>query len=130
MKLRNIFLALVVMVIGLAVMMPRSAYADVTSTSNQEVCSKITEPDLQAAAGCGNTETVKTPVKKIINAILYIAGVLAVVMIIVGGIQMTTSAGNAGAVAKAKSTILWAVVGLIVAVLAYAIVNFVIGRVS
>jgi len=64
----------------------------------------------------------------IINFLLYAGGVVAVVMIIVAGLQMTTSAGDSGAVAKAKKTLTWAVVGLIVMILAYAIVNFVIGK--
>ena len=66
----------------------------------------------------------------IVNFALYVAGILAVVMIIVGGVQMTTSAGNPNAVAKAKRTITYSIVGLIVAVLAYAIVNFVVAKVA
>ena len=46
-------------------------------------------------------------------------------MIIYGGIQYTTSAGDSGKVTNAKNTILYAIVGLIVSILAYAIVNFV-----
>ncbi|MBR3130988.1 hypothetical protein IKG31_00205 [Candidatus Saccharibacteria bacterium] len=67
--------------------------------------------------------------ERIINVFLYIGGLVAVVMVIVAGIQMTTSAGDPSAVKKAKSTILWSVVGLVVMILAYAVVNFVIFRV-
>jgi hypothetical protein len=48
-------------------------------------------------------------------------------MIIYGGIRYTTSAGDSSHVKAAKDTILYAVVGLVVAILAYAIVNFVVG---
>ena len=68
--------------------------------------------------------------QNVISWILGIAGMLAVVMIIVSGIQMTTSAGNPGAVTKAKNTLTWSIVGLVIVVMAYAIVSFVIGRVS
>lgn len=64
----------------------------------------------------------------IINRIFWTVGVLAVVMIIVAGVQMITSAGDPGAVTKAKRTLVYSIVGLIVAVLAYAIVNFIIGK--
>ena len=47
-------------------------------------------------------------------------------MIIVAGFQMTTSAGDAAKVAKAKNTMLYAIIGLIITLLAYAIVNFVL----
>jgi hypothetical protein len=49
-------------------------------------------------------------------------------MIIYGGIQYVISVGDSGKVAKAKNTIIYAVVGLIVAILSYAIVNFVISQ--
>ena len=64
----------------------------------------------------------------IINYLLYAGGIVAVVMIIIAGVQMTTSAGDAAAVAKAKTTMTWAIVGLVVMILAYAIINFVIGK--
>lgn len=63
-----------------------------------------------------------------INTVLYVAGLLAVVMIIVSGIQMTTSAGDSGKVAKAKQTMTYSIVGLAIVLLAYAIVNFVVGQ--
>lgn len=62
----------------------------------------------------------------VINFLLFFIGVISVIMIIYGGIQYSTSAGDSGKVTNAKNTILYAVVGLIVAILAYAIVNFVI----
>lgn len=62
-----------------------------------------------------------------VNAFLTICGVVAVVMIIVGGFKYTTSAGDPGAVTKAKNTLIGAIVGLVIVVLAYVIVNFVIG---
>jgi ABC-type Fe3+ transport system permease subunit len=61
-----------------------------------------------------------------INALLFIVGALAVVMIIYGGIRYTTSAGNTSAITAAKNTILYAVVGLVVSFLAYAVVNWVL----
>ena len=70
-----------------------------------------------------DTETFKT------NALSWffgITGMIAVVMIIVSGIKMTTSAGNPGAVQKAKMTLLYAIIGLVIAILAYAIINFVL----
>lgn len=65
---------------------------------------------------------------KIMNPIFYFIGILAVIMIIYGGIQYATSAGDAGKVAKAKNILIWSIAGLALAILAYAIVNFVIVR--
>lgn len=65
-------------------------------------------------------------IKTIVNALLFLIGVVAVIMIIWAGVQYTTSAGDSSKVATAKNTIVYAVVGLIVAIFAYAIVNFVV----
>jgi len=65
---------------------------------------------------------------RIINILLVVIGMISVIMIVVGGIRYTVSAGDPKAVTDAKNTILYAVVGLVVAALAGAIVNFVLGR--
>ena len=65
----------------------------------------------------------------IINWIMGIVGMICVVVIILGGIQYMTSAGDAGKVKKAKDTILYGIIGLIVVALAAVIVNFVIAKV-
>ena len=62
----------------------------------------------------------------IINILLFIIGVIAVIMLIIGGIRYVVSGGDQAAVTAAKNTILYAIIGIIVAILAYAIVNFVI----
>ena len=66
----------------------------------------------------------------IINTMLFIIGFLSVVMLIFGGLRDIISGGNAAAVTAAKNTILYAIVGLIIAIFAYAIVNFVIGSLT
>ena len=64
--------------------------------------------------------------RKITNTILYIVGVIAVIMLIIGGIRYVISGGDAKKVTDAKNTVLYAIIGLVIAIFAYAIVNFVI----
>lgn len=66
--------------------------------------------------------------ESIINILLFLIGAIAVIMIIIGGIQYTTSNGDQGQITGAKNTILYAIIGLVVAIMAYAIVNFVVNR--
>lgn len=68
--------------------------------------------------------------KDFVNIMLFAVGILAVIMLIWGGIRYVLSGGDSGAVSSAKKTIIYAVVGLIVAILAYAIVNFVITTIA
>lgn len=73
--------------------------------------------------GCdGQTPLFKT----ITNVLLFIIGAISVIMLVIGGIRYTTSAGDSSAVTAAKNTIMYAIVGIIVAILAFAVVNFVI----
>ena len=65
-------------------------------------------------------------VQSILNWIFGIIGIIAVVMIIIGGFNFMTSAGDPGKVKKGKDTILYGIIGLVVALLAFAIVNFVL----
>ena len=77
-----------------------------------------------------NTIAEEGGIAKVVNVFLYVGGIVAVIMGIVAGVQMTTSAGDPATVAKAKKTLAWSVIGLAIMILAYAIVNFVIGRVT
>lgn len=65
----------------------------------------------------------------VINLLLTVIGIIAVIMIIVGGIRYTTSNGDASQTKSAQNTILYAVVGLVIAIMAYAIVRFVVNRI-
>lgn len=65
-------------------------------------------------------------VKMIINAVIFIIGIIAVIMVILGGVTYATSQGDSGKVKKGKDTILYGIIGLVVALLAFAIVNFVL----
>lgn len=80
------------------------------------------------AGGDNNKADIKTIVGNIIGTMLFIVGVLSVIMIIYGGIMYVISAGDSGKIGKAKNTIIYAVVGLVVSILSYSIVNFVISQ--
>lgn len=76
--------------------------------------------------GPDKTDTLVDDVTTIINNIILVLGLVCVVVMIIGGINYMTSSGDAGKVKKAKDTILYGLIGLVVCVLAYALVNFVI----
>ena len=66
----------------------------------------------------------------VVNILLFIIGAICVIMLIWGGIRYTTSAGNSANVTAAKNTIMYAIIGLIIAFLAFAIVNWVLTSVG
>ena len=73
--------------------------------------------DLFGASGTFSTIT---------NVLLFVIGAIAVIMIVIGGLRYVISGGDSNQVTAAKNTILYAIVGIIVAILAYAAINFVI----
>ena len=67
-------------------------------------------------------------VTNILYGIYFLAGIIAVIVIIIAGLTFINSGGDASRVTKAKNQILYAVVGLVVVISAFAITNFVSGR--
>ena len=82
---------------------------------------------IDAIGGSSSTATLQVNdiVLAVVNWLLFAVGVISVVMLIVGGIKYATSAGDSNKVTSAKNTIMYAIIGLAVAVLAFAIVGFV-----
>jgi hypothetical protein len=78
-------------------------------------------------AATGGEGSFRTLARTIVNFFLYFLGFLATIMIIYGGILYVTSAGNDENVQKAKKILMYAIVGIIVILLSFAIVNTVIG---
>lgn len=70
--------------------------------------------------------TVMVVIATVVKDLMFIGGMLAVVLVMYGGFLMVTSQGNPGAVEKAKKTISGAIIGLIIAILAYAIATTVL----
>ena len=122
--MRRIILGLA-LVLGIACFFSASnTFADVTIPS--DICNDAAiDPDLQKAAGCETTETAPDIAIRIINVVLTMVGLLAVGVIVYGGIVYATSTGDANKIRKAHHTILYGVIGLVVSLMAFAIVTFV-----
>ena len=76
-----------------------------------------------------NKNSLYVLIGNVVNLLLTIAGIIAVIMIVIGGIRYTTSAGDAGQTKSARDTIIYAVAGLVIAIMAFAIVNWVLSQI-
>lgn len=74
------------------------------------------------------TSQLDTLITTIINVLTIVVGVIAVIMIIVAGAKFITSNGDTSKVASAKSSIIYAIIGLVVVVLAQTIVHYVVNK--
>jgi hypothetical protein len=111
-----------------------SAQGDATCPTDQAAKDQYTAINgIQCAKGNGTPSQLfgaGSIFTTIVNVLLFIIGAISVIMLIIGGIRYTISNGDSGAVTSAKNTILYAIVGLIIAFLAFAIVNWVLGAVT
>ncbi len=114
---------------GFAALDSNEAYAACTCPVQGQTCTNSIAECGMSQIKEGKEENLMPVVKTAINVVLGIVGVVAVAVIIIGGISFITSQGDTSKVAKARNTILYGVVGLVVALLAFAIVNFVLGSV-
>lgn len=81
-----------------------------------------------AAKAEGTVSKLEDQVRNVTNILLLVIGIVAVIMLIVGGLMYIFSGGDPNNTKRAKDTILYTIVGIVVALLAYAIVTFVVGR--
>ncbi len=90
--------------------------------------------DMTLTNGINSTKTDEQPrrlfgdggvFETVSKVLLFVIGAISVIMLIVGGIRYTVSQGDSAQVTSAKNTILYSIVGLVIAILAFAAVDFV-----
>jgi glucose uptake protein GlcU len=96
-----------------------------------DASSQVTTGITAACATACNTKTTLAGVfGEVANILIFLVGAVSVIMIIIGGLRYVTSNGDSKNVESAKNTLLYAVIGLIVAIVSYAIVNFVVTNIK
>ena len=73
-----------------------------------------------------NNDDLISDTNKIINVVLGVLGVVAVAVVIYGGFLFLTAQGDPGKIKKGKDSITWGIIGLIIALLSWSIINFVL----
>lgn len=116
------FLLMALMVTGMVYALPATVHAN----AKKDIC--ISAGNTWSNGTCtAKGVSAQDAIETVINVLSYIVGVAAVIMIIFGGFRYVTSGGDANASKTARSTILYAIVGLVIVVIAQAIVFFVLG---
>ena len=112
----------VVLWVAILALLSSVGFADVTSAYSLQEGVNMARGDGQPTDLFGSGGVLTT----VTNTLLFVIGALSVIMIIVGGLRYVVSGGNSTNVTAAKNTILYALVGVVIAFLAYAAVNFVL----
>jgi cytochrome bd-type quinol oxidase subunit 2 len=131
-KIKNSLLALAaIATLAVPMLVPTVAFAAVDINSSLCGGSNI---ELNESSDCNNDSANKDSLENLLtNVVKYfsiIVGVIAVIMIIVGGFKYITSGGDSSNDSAAKNTIIYAIVGLVIVALAQLIVHFVLNQTS
>ena len=126
MKIRNWMMAgVLTLASALMLTLPVSAVTCPAGTNRQgSSASTLAECNIE------NDNSLIPTILNIIQVTIGVLALVAVIVIIFAGVQYTTSAGDAGKVKKAKDSILYGIIGLVIAILAFAIVNFVLSSLT
>jgi hypothetical protein len=108
-------------VIGAGVM----SDASLVAAGKDDVCQGLSATGGSCTPTAGGV-SVEGVIRTGINIFSWIVGIIAVVMVIVGGFQYVTSGGDSGKVTSAKNTIMYALIGLVIVAMAQVIVQFVL----
>jgi cytochrome bd-type quinol oxidase subunit 2 len=130
-KILIIFLMLVSAMVPLMLNGRQMALADTKSEIIGGVCEAAgtNTTDAQGNPACDASSSpgnVGSTIKTIVNLLSVVAGVAAVIMIIVAGLRYVTSGGKEEGIKNAKNTIMYAIIGLVIVALAQLIVHFVL----
>ncbi len=123
--------ALAVLFSSVFAVVPLTSAADSANDAKDAVCEGIGAAT--GSTGCNDPDgssNLSGTVSAAINIISLAVAVIAVIMVIVGGLKYITSQGESSGTASAKNTIIYAIVGLVVVALAQVIVRFVVNRVT
>ena len=101
---------------------PSLAFAD----AKGDICAGIGGGTAQ---GCDTSTTpIDNTLSNVVNLLSAIAGVIAVIMIVVAGFKYTTAAGDSGKISSAKTTLIYAIVGVIIVGISQILVRFVLNK--
>lgn len=95
------------------------------NAAKNQACSGINSA--VGTGSCGGKEdakTINTVVRGILDILSWVAGIAAVIMVVIAGLKYITSSGDSSAIASAKTSLIYALVGIVVVALAQAIVLF------
>lgn len=126
-----LFFSLAVLALCIFVLSSSTYAESLFSGAKSEACAgtHLSGPATNADCSDADETTLSQTIQNGINFVSIVVGIIAVVMIIIGGIRFVVSNGDSAKVSTAKNTIMYALIGLILVALAQVIVKFVLLRI-
>ena len=124
--LKHLFVSLFLVLSSIGIMTNTQGYV----VAQSELACQGLE-DVSGGGTCGTASgdpTVNGVIEFALNLLSFIAGFIAVVMIIIAGLRFITSQGDPSSANGARSALIYAIIGIVIVVLAQVIVQFVLNR--
>lgn len=125
MKLKNIILSII-----LPLALVATPLAVTAQSPKDKVCEQVSQIDPDCATGGDKIFGPGGLVEDVIGVLTFVIGIIAVIIIIVAGLMYTVSGGDPNNTKRAKDAIIYSAVGLIIAIMARLLVNFIISRIG
>ena len=122
---KNILIAASIVALGAVTIALAGVPVEAASCGSAKQC---IDQGLTASGASGTPGDLSTILTTVTNILLFLMGAVSVIMIIIGGFRYVTSQGDQTQMQSAKNTILYAVIGVVVSIAAYAIVSFVVAQ--
>ncbi|RYC74183.1 pilin [Candidatus Nanosynsacchari sp. TM7_ANC_38.39_G1_1] len=122
---KNILIAASIVALGAVMIALTGVPVEAASCGSAKQC---IDQGLTASGASGTPGDLSTILTTVTNILLFLMGAVSVIMIIIGGFRYVTSQGDQTQMQSAKNTILYAVIGVVVSIAAYAIVSFVVAQ--
>lgn len=125
----NIFVPIAMLLLLLAPVTVSAAPQYLSATGTQQACTALgdIDPDNDSRSCDPKSDNVvQRLVRLAVQLLSIVAGIIAVIMIIVAGLRYITSQGEAAQTASAKNALIYALVGIVVVAFAQVIVRFVL----
>ncbi|MCA9348772.1 hypothetical protein KC878_01345 [Candidatus Saccharibacteria bacterium] len=137
-KIKLSLIAFVAMALPMVPAVVSAATTNTTGDSSNAACAganlDASALDGTGGATCDASTTEDTSINNLVRSVItifsWVVGVVSVIMIIIAGFKYVVSGGDSGGVSGAKNTIIYAIVGLVVVLLAQIIVRFVVNNVN
>ena len=120
---KNTTMAVLALALGATMLVFSGMPVQAASCGSAKQC---IDQGLSASGTSSTPNSLSSVLTTVTNIRLFLMGAISVIMIIVGGIRYATSQGDQTQMQSAKNTILYAVIGVVVSIAAYAIVSFVV----
>jgi cytochrome bd-type quinol oxidase subunit 2 len=125
-RIKYLILTAFVVLSGTTLLVPAVVNADFKG----DACAGVNALQDSTSTTCSKTagKTLNNTIRWVVNILSVVVGVAAVIMVIIGGFKFITSSGDSNNIASARNTILYAIIGLVIVVLAQVLVHFVLNK--